>query len=149
MEEHERHAVLMVDKIQVTAGLAYDQATGTVIGKPLADGTLLPDAMATHALVFMLGGATTRWKQTIAYHLTGNSFSSAAVKAVVIEIIQECEKAGVRVDAIVSDMGGGNMGLWRQFGIVVGRHSAPTVSYVSIRAMQVVDCILWPMFLIC
>ncbi|KAH6945932.1 hypothetical protein HPB50_010793 [Hyalomma asiaticum] len=56
MEEHERHAVLIVDEIQVTAGLGYDQATGIVIGKPtipLADGTLLPDAMATHALVFM------------------------------------------------------------------------------------------------
>lgn len=69
MDEHERHAVLMVEEIQVTAGLAYNQATGTVSSKPtilLADGTLLPDAMATHTLVFTLGGATTRWKQTIA-----------------------------------------------------------------------------------
>lgn len=62
------------------------------------------------------------------HQLTGNSFSSAAVKAVVIEIIQECEKAGVKVYAIVSDMGGENMGLWRQFAVVVGRHSAPTLS---------------------
>ncbi|XP_049524411.1 transposable element P transposase isoform X1 [Dermacentor silvarum] len=132
MQEHERHAILMVAEVQLAVGLAYDQATGTVIGKPtipLADGTLSPDAIATHGLVFMLGGVTTCWKQTIAYHFTGNSFSSGAVKAIIIEIIQDCETAGMRVDAVVSDMGGENMGLWRQFG-VVGKHSAPTVSCV-------------------
>ncbi|KAH8041418.1 hypothetical protein HPB51_015192 [Rhipicephalus microplus] len=66
LDEHERYVVLMVDEIQLTAGLTYNQATDTVIGKPtirLADGTLLPDAMATHA--FMLGSATTHWKQFI------------------------------------------------------------------------------------
>lgn len=126
MEEHERHSALMLDEIQLSAGLAYDQTTGEVFGRPtlaLADGTLPDDAVATHGLVFMLGGVTTRWKQTIAYHLTGNSFSSAAAKDVVLEIIRLCEKIGVRIDAIVSDMGGGNQGLWREFGIVVGQYS--------------------------
>lgn len=125
MKEHERHAVLMLDEIQLSSGLAFDQTTGTVIGRPtlpLADGSLPHAAVATHGLVFMLGGVTQRWKQTVAYHLTGNSFSSAAVQEQLIEIIQECETIGVRIDAVVSDMGGGNMVLWREFGIVVGKH---------------------------
>lgn len=131
MKEHERHAVLMLDEIQLSSGLAFDQTTGTVIGRPtlpLADGSLPHAAVATHGLVFMLGGVTQRWKQTVAYHLTGNSFSSAAVQEQLIEIIQECETIGVRIDAVVSDMGGGNMALWREFGIVVGKHSVSRVS---------------------
>ncbi|KAH8022388.1 hypothetical protein HPB51_023810 [Rhipicephalus microplus] len=131
MKEHGRHEVLILDEIQLSSGLAFDQTTGTVIGTPtlpLADGSLPHAAVATHGLVFMLGGVTQRWKQTVAYHLTGNSFSSAAVQEQLIEIIQECETIGVRIDAVVSDMGGGNMALWREFGIVVGKHSVSRVS---------------------
>ncbi|KAH7950484.1 hypothetical protein HPB49_024404 [Dermacentor silvarum] len=51
MEDYERHAVLLLDEMQLASGLAYDQGTGGVIGKPtipLSDGTLPEDAMATH-----------------------------------------------------------------------------------------------------
>lgn len=131
MEQHERHAVLMLDEIQLTPGLAYDPSNGTVIGRPtipLADDSCPEDALATHALVFMLGGVTTRWKQTVAYEFTGNSFSAAAVKKLVLSILTECEKIGLKIDAIVSDMGGGNRGLWKLFGVVVGKHSKYAVS---------------------
>lgn len=131
MEDHERHAVLMFDEIQLKQGLSYDQATGRIIGRPtisLADGTLPKDAMAKKGFVFMLGGVTTRWKQTIAYHFTGNSFSSTKLKEVLLAILQECEKIGLRVDAIVCDMGGGNQGIWRKFGIVVCKYSRSRVS---------------------
>ncbi|XP_049523893.1 uncharacterized protein LOC125945694 [Dermacentor silvarum] len=125
MEDYERHAVLLLDEMQLASGLAYDQGTGGVIGKPtipLSDGTLPEDAMATHGLVFMLAGVTTRWKQTVAYHFTSNSFCSATVKAVVIDIIKKCEDIGIKIDAVVCDMGGGNQALWKEFGIVVGRY---------------------------
>lgn len=131
MDDHERHAVLMFDEIQLTTGLALDQSTGVVIGRPtihLADGTLPEDTLATHGLVFMLGGVTTRWKQTVAYHFTGNSFSSSAVKNVILDIIEKCEKISIYVDAVVSDMAGGNQALWKEFGIIVGKHCKASVS---------------------
>lgn len=102
MKEHERHAVLMLDEIQLSSGLAFGGTTGTVTGKPtlpLSHGSLPHAALATHELVFMLVGVTQRWKQTVAYHLTRNSFSSAAVRKQLTEIIQECEKIRVRIDA--------------------------------------------------
>ncbi|XP_077498707.1 uncharacterized protein LOC144109791 [Amblyomma americanum] len=123
MQNHEHHAFLMIDEIQITPGLAFDQTTGTVIGKPtvpLSDGSLPPYTMATHALVFMLGGVTTRWKQTVAYHFSGNSFCSASVKSIIFDIVRACEQIGIIVDGVVSDMGGSDQGLWKQFGIVVG-----------------------------
>lgn len=70
LEESERHAVLMMDEIQLTKGLDFDPFTGMLIGRPtvpLSNGKMPEDALATHGLVFMLGGLSTRWKQTVAY----------------------------------------------------------------------------------
>lgn len=84
MDPKERHATFMIDEIQLTPGPSYDVSSGTVFGAPtipLADGTLPDGCLATHAVVFMLGGVSTRWKQVVAYHLTGNSFSAEAISA--------------------------------------------------------------------
>lgn len=71
----ERHAALMIDEMQITPGKDYDSSLKKVIGKitvPLAPGSVSTDDRATHALVFMLGGMSSRWKQTVAYEFTGN-----------------------------------------------------------------------------
>lgn len=96
MDPKERHATLMIDEIQLTPGLAYDASSGTVFGAPtvpLADGTLPDGCLATHAIVFMLGGVSTRWKQVVAYHLTGNSFHAKTMKQIIVDVITECEKS--------------------------------------------------------
>ncbi|KAH7978663.1 hypothetical protein HPB49_006327 [Dermacentor silvarum] len=129
MEPEERHATLMIDEIRLTPGLSYDASSGTVFGAPtmpLADGTLPDGCQATHTVVFMLRGVRTRWKPVAAYHLTGNSFSAKAMKQVVVDIITECEKIGIRVHVVVTDMGGGgNQAVWKLFRIVVGKYSKP------------------------
>lgn len=55
----ERHAVLMLDEMQISKGLDFDSSTGTLLGKPtipLTSNILIPESCyATHALVFMLG----------------------------------------------------------------------------------------------
>ncbi|XP_077511954.1 uncharacterized protein LOC144122834 [Amblyomma americanum] len=116
MKDYEKHAVLILDEMQLTPGIAYDQGTETVIGKPtilLSNGTLPDNVMTTHGLVFMLPGGTTRWKQTVAYHLTSNSFCSNTVKHGILDIIKSCESIGIKIDAIVCDMGGGNQAPWK------------------------------------
>ncbi|XP_064475681.1 uncharacterized protein LOC135389575 [Ornithodoros turicata] len=126
MSPEEHHATLMLDEIQLSPGLVYDPSSGSVLGSPtipLADGTLPANTLATHGLVFMLGGISTRWKQTIAYHLSGNSFHAQTAKDFIVHIIKECEAIFLKVDVIVTDMGGGNQGLLKLFGIIVGKHS--------------------------
>ncbi|KAH8033772.1 hypothetical protein HPB51_016227 [Rhipicephalus microplus] len=131
MSPEERHATLMLDETQLAPGLVYNPSSGTVLGAPtipLADGTLPPECLATHGLVFMLSGITTRWKQTVAYHLTGNSFHAKAVKDIIIVIIKACEAISLKVDVVVTDMGRGNQATWILFGIIVGKHSKPKTS---------------------
>uniref|UniRef100_A0A147BVI5 Putative p-32 hm n=1 Tax=Ixodes ricinus TaxID=34613 RepID=A0A147BVI5_IXORI len=129
MSPAERHAVLMMDEIQLNEGLDYDATTGTVIGRPtigLSSGKLPASCLATHGFVFMLGGMSTRWKQTVAYEFTENSFSAATVKTTIDTLIRRCEQIGIKVHALVTDMGGGNQALWRKYGILVGKHSKET-----------------------
>ncbi|KAM7311295.1 hypothetical protein ISCGN_008202 [Ixodes scapularis] len=129
MSPAERHAVLMMDEIQLNEGLDYDATTGTVIGRPtigLSSGKLPDSCLATHGFVFMLGGMSTRWKQTVAYEFTENSFSAATVKTTIDTLIRRCEQIGIKVHALVTDMGGGNQALWRAYGILVGKHSKET-----------------------
>lgn len=63
---------------------------------------------ATHALVFMLGGITTRWKQTVAYHHTSNSTDEAVFKEIIFDIIQRAADISLHVEAVANDMGSAN-----------------------------------------
>lgn len=114
--------MLMLDEMQITKGLDFDPSTGMLLGRPtvpLANNTLPESCYATHALVFMLGGISTRWKQAIAYELTGHSFHAETVKDKLNVIITTCESVGLKIHGIVSDMGPCNRALWRLYGIQV------------------------------
>lgn len=114
----------MIDEIKLTPSLVYDSSSGTILGRPtipLADESLPDDCLATHGLVLMLGGLSSRWKQTIAFHLTGNSFSVKKVKVILI-ILKTVQAIGVTVDVIIADMGEGNLGLWKEFRIAVSSY---------------------------
>lgn len=72
MRPQERCCLLMIDEMALQQRLEYDPSTGSVRGY-----ATLPvpgketKAVATHGLVFMLCGISTRWKQVVAYHYTG------------------------------------------------------------------------------
>lgn len=54
----------MLDKMSIVPKLEYDTSTGSVRGAPAKH-------IATHTLVFMLGGVSSTWKQVVGYHYTG------------------------------------------------------------------------------
>lgn len=75
MKPEERHCALLIDEMQLTAGLDFDPTVKKPIGLATAplvkqgpEGELV---YATHGLVVMLTGLSSRWKQVVAYHFTG------------------------------------------------------------------------------
>ncbi|KAG0431605.1 hypothetical protein HPB47_021659 [Ixodes persulcatus] len=126
MTEIKRHACLKVDEMSITPGLDYDNSTKRIIGSPTrqpASPASRKSALAMHALVFMLGGISSRWKQTVTYHFTGTSCNAKEVKDVCFDIMKEAEKFDIKVDVMISDMGGNNQALWKACDIVCGKQS--------------------------
>ena len=119
-ELHERDCVLVLDEMAITPGNVFD----TSLNKYFEDVTL-PEhtGIATHVLVFMLGGVTTRWKQVVAYHFTGNSVNGAVFKNIIESIIKIAKDLKLNILSVTSDMGSCNQALWRAWGISAGRYS--------------------------
>ena len=117
MKDEERLCCLTLDEMSLTSKLEYDAGSDSVYGN-----VTLPkhSGIATHALVFMLGGITTRWKQTVAYYYTSNSTDGTVFKDIILDIIKRATDIGLQVEAVASDMGSSNRAMWRSFGIVCG-----------------------------
>lgn len=117
--ERDKECSLSMDEMSIVSGTKYDTSTHSFIGH-----VTLPDhtGTATHALVFMLAGVASRWKQIVGYYFTGDGFNGAVLKPIILQIIQKAESIGLRVNNITSDMGPANVALWREFGITAGRY---------------------------
>lgn len=77
---HEKDCVLVMDEMAITPGTSYDTSLKKYFGN-----VTLPDhsGLATHVLVFMLGGITSRWKQVVAYYFTSDSVNGDIFKNII------------------------------------------------------------------
>ncbi|XP_065642239.1 uncharacterized protein LOC136073890 [Hydra vulgaris] len=110
MKIHEKECVLILVEMSITESVDCDTSTSSYYGV-----VTLPEhyGQANHALVFMLGGISTRWKQTVAYYYTGSS----VLKIIVLSIIKYTEEIGLKVNSVTSDMGAINQAMWKCFNI--------------------------------
>lgn len=70
MSSQECFCSLTLDETSIKSRREYDVSTGKVLGSVNLPGH---HGMATKALVVMICGVTTRWKQIVAWWLTGMS----------------------------------------------------------------------------
>jgi hypothetical protein len=92
MKDEEKHCSILLDEIAITPKYDYHPSTGLVLGKPTvpsSSGKL--EELATHGLVYMISGVTTRWIQIVGYQLTGKSFDANYIKMDIIHLIYEAE----------------------------------------------------------
>jgi hypothetical protein len=95
----EQHATLLIDEIAIKSGLQYDSSLCSVVGRStVANASGLNEETATHALVFMLAGASSRWKQIVACEFTGNSFLASEILQKIMTIIEKSHEIGVTVN---------------------------------------------------
>lgn len=116
MNPLDKFAGVFVDEMSIVPGENFYSSTNKVVGN-----VSIPECSgeASHALVFMVCGLRTRWKQVIAYYFTGKSVNGEAYTKVFMEIIKKCEQSGIKVVSTTSDMGPANMSLWKILGIGV------------------------------
>ncbi|GBM79338.1 hypothetical protein AVEN_32952-1 [Araneus ventricosus] len=116
----ERYASIMVDEMQIAEGLSFDTSTKCVIGTPTipsANGTF--EEVDKHALVFFIGGTSTRWKQVVGYPFTGQSICSVTFK----KVMSSVNRLKIIIDSLVSDMGPDNQAFRRECKVGVKRRT--------------------------
>lgn len=122
---YERDCCLTLDEMKLTPKLEFDNSADKFIGNITLPGH---SGVADYALVFMLSGLSTRWKQTVAYFFTGEGTDGIVFKDLIINLIRKAESTGLKVVAVTSDMGSANRAMWRSFGIIVSRYSQTVCS---------------------
>ena len=119
MSSHEKVCCLTLDEMCLTSCTEYDASLGQIVGR-----ATLPhhEGQATHGLVFMLGGLSSRWKQVIGYFLSSNRTDGTVLRPIVLEIVEAAARIGFHVCAVTSDMGSANRAMWSSFGVATNRH---------------------------
>lgn len=115
MRQEERECCLSLDEMSIQPATQYVSNVSCRRGDVTVPGH---SGVATHALVVTLGGVTTDWKQTVAYHLTSNSVDGAKLKPLIIDILKRAKDIGLHVKAVKTNMGASACALWQSFGIV-------------------------------
>lgn len=130
MSDIEKDCFVFLDEMKIRKGVVLDRGNDTLLGK-----TTLPksDHRANNALVFMVGGINSLWKQVVAYHYTGAYINGDEPKKFVFDLIKLCADISLRVLCVTCDVGSPNRAMWRFLNLSSSRSSG-TVCSVSTSA---------------
>ncbi|KAJ8962867.1 hypothetical protein NQ318_001275 [Aromia moschata] len=101
MDPLDKYCVLLFDEIQIKSELSYETNQQRVCGYQDLGQLGRSLSVANRALVFMIRGLNTPWKELIAYYFCGQDMSSTHLKKIIIEIILDLQHVGLNVVATV------------------------------------------------
>ncbi|KAI4455765.1 thap domain-containing protein 9 [Holotrichia oblita] len=104
----DRLCVLMFDEMAIQPHLEYSSYEDEVIGFE-NDGYTTTSKIAEHAMVFMLRGICTAWKQPVDYAYCKSSMSSATIVHFYKDIVMQAKRAGLILVASVCDQASTNV----------------------------------------
>ena len=116
-KHHERLVVLSFDEMQVRPKLTYIPGQDCVEGYEDLGELGKVERLADHAMVFMVRGLTTKWKQPIGYFLSCGPAPARVTQPLLESAVRQLREAGFIVVATVCDMGTPNQDLYRKLGV--------------------------------
>jgi len=118
MDEKDKITALSFDEVYIAHDICFDKAIEKVIGPHKT------------VQVIMARGLIAKWKQPIFY-----AYDTPMTKLILEEIISKLHCSGYNVVSVTSDMGTGNVGLWKSMEI---SHDNPSFSHpITGRAVHV------------
>lgn len=125
LNDKERLCVLSFDEMAIRPSIHYASRKDTIIG--YQDDVSVTDnsqiKVATNALVFMVRGLSTKWKQILGYFLVHRSMPGKSLKTLVVSCISKLQKIGLKVVSTVCDQGSNNISLFNELGLSVDQTS--------------------------
>jgi DNA transposase THAP9 len=111
---------LLIDEMSLKSGLLYDPATDMIIGyEDYGEGIGRYNKVATSALVFMLRGLASNWKQPLSYVLTSSTCNMCYLKKLLLLCLTKLSDIGLTVKVIISDQGSNFQQLVKDLGVSI------------------------------
>ncbi|KAG8222590.1 hypothetical protein J437_LFUL002582 [Ladona fulva] len=114
-----RMCVLMFDEMSLKPHLDYRVKSDLIVGYEDHGHLGRSSRIAKFALVFMVRGLLQKWKQPIAVYFSSSPTKSEILVALMEEVLQQCQKVGLCVTAIVCDMGTNNVKTLKTMGSTI------------------------------
>lgn len=115
MNDADRHCVLMFDEMSLKEHVQYCPREDKVIGL-VDNGNSRSGDLANYAVVFMVRGLRTKWKQPVACYFTRGGMKGKELKDVIQEVLASCFEIGLKVVATICDMGTNNVSALKELG---------------------------------
>ena len=109
----DRQCALVFDEMSLKQQLTFDKNWDKIVG--YTEGGNL----ATHALVFMVRGLRTKWKQALAFFFTHNTIASSKLPHLIKDCVTKLFAIGLFVRCLVCDQGATNVAAVKQMGFSV------------------------------
>lgn len=106
--------------MKLSSGLSFNKSTKMVeglvnLGKYTSEKH--EKELADHALVIMYQPFRGKWIQAVAAFCSKGAANGSELEKIIVESIGLLEKAGFKVDGVVSDAGPWNRVMWKLFGV--------------------------------
>ncbi|CAH1383823.1 unnamed protein product [Tenebrio molitor] len=100
MDSKNKICKLIFDEVALSTNLTYSRSTDKIIGYEDLGSLGRNKNLANHALVFMVQGLCSGWKQPISYYFVKDTVKSQNLKFLITEVITELQKiAFVKVNS--------------------------------------------------
>lgn len=103
MEPIDRVCCLMFDEMSLQPSITYDVRQDEIVGFVKCGNHYKTNALADHAMVFMVRGLHRKWKQPVAYYFTQHGMKVPDIVRNIKQIITALQKIGLNVVATISD----------------------------------------------
>jgi len=119
MTEMDKLCVLTFDEMSVKTALRYDTVSDQFVGLEDYGNGCRGHGLASQALVVMIRGLTSKWKQAVGYYLACGGTKSSMLQSIVSNSIDLVTKAGGCIKMIVCDQGANNRAFYSMIGVTV------------------------------
>ena len=131
----DRRVVISFDEMQLRAKLTYLRGEDRVEGFEDFGSFGRTGRFADHALVFMVRGISSRWKQPIGYFHSAGTTPASVLEQLLVACIRKARQANLEVISTVCDMGKANQELYKKRLGVTEENPVFSVDGVPVVAM--------------
>ena len=121
MPQRDRVCVLTLDEMSLKSGLYYDVRNDVIEGLQDLGSLGRTKSLASMALVFMVRGLGSKWKQPLSYFLCDGATPGDKQCILLQECINKLQKVGLTVKVVLGDQGSNNRKMFSKLGITPDR----------------------------